>query len=257
MSENQRLWAESNAHLVRLIRDEIAEQGPMRFDRFMELALYHPEYGYYHSHVPGPGRRGDFLTAPEAHPIFGATLATQIVEFDLLLEHPEPFVLVEFGAGSGRLIRPLLAELRQSHQALYQRLKYFPIETNRTRLSELREHLQGGDHDERLVDTPCAGLTGCILANEFLDALPVRRLSRHHSQLAEAYVAWNGNRIGEFAYAILQDPKDFALIRLDPGVAANPQMCHFGGPTGVIPLRTFSRVTYAGLTASITHWRRG
>lgn len=42
-----------------------------------------------------------------------------------------------------------------------------------------------------------------------------------------------GNRIGEFAYAILQDPKDFALIRLDSGVASNPQMCHFGGPTGV------------------------
>jgi hypothetical protein len=40
-------------------------------------------------------------------------------------------------------------------------------------------------------------------------------------------------RIGEFAYAILQDPKDFALIRLDPGVAASAQMCHFGGPTGV------------------------
>jgi hypothetical protein len=42
----------------------------------------------------------------------------------------------------------------------------------------------------------------------------------------------DGNRIGEFAYAILQDPKDFALIRLDDGVPANPQMCHFGGPTG-------------------------
>lgn len=42
----------------------------------------------------------------------------------------------------------------------------------------------------------------------------------------------DGNRIGEFAYAILQDPKDFALIRLDPGVAASPEMCHFGGPTG-------------------------
>jgi hypothetical protein len=42
-----------------------------------------------------------------------------------------------------------------------------------------------------------------------------------------------GNRIGEFAYAVLQDPKDFALIRLDPGVQASPQMCHFGGPTGV------------------------
>jgi hypothetical protein len=43
----------------------------------------------------------------------------------------------------------------------------------------------------------------------------------------------NDQRIGEFAYAILQDPKDFALIRLDAGVAASPQMCHFGGPTGV------------------------
>lgn len=41
----------------------------------------------------------------------------------------------------------------------------------------------------------------------------------------------DGNRIGEFAYAILQDPKDFALVRLDRGVAASPQMCHFGGPT--------------------------
>jgi hypothetical protein len=43
----------------------------------------------------------------------------------------------------------------------------------------------------------------------------------------------DGNRIGEFAYAILQDPKDFALIRIDAGVASNPQMCHFGGPTGI------------------------
>ena len=41
-----------------------------------------------------------------------------------------------------------------------------------------------------------------------------------------------GARIGEFAYAILQDPKDFALVRLDPGVPASAQMCHFGGPTG-------------------------
>jgi hypothetical protein len=43
----------------------------------------------------------------------------------------------------------------------------------------------------------------------------------------------SGNRIGEWAYAILEDPKDFSLIRLDPGVASSPQMCHFGGPTGI------------------------
>lgn len=43
----------------------------------------------------------------------------------------------------------------------------------------------------------------------------------------------DGNRIGTFVYAILQDPKDFSLIRIDPGVQASPQMCHFGGPTGI------------------------
>ena len=43
----------------------------------------------------------------------------------------------------------------------------------------------------------------------------------------------DGRRIGEFAYAILQDPKDFALIRLDPGIEASPEMCNYGGPTGI------------------------
>ena len=43
----------------------------------------------------------------------------------------------------------------------------------------------------------------------------------------------DGNRIGEWAYAILQDPKDFSLIRIDSGVQSDPQMCHFGGPTGI------------------------
>jgi hypothetical protein len=42
-----------------------------------------------------------------------------------------------------------------------------------------------------------------------------------------------GHRIGEFAYAVLQDPKDFALIRIDPGVETNPEMCNYGGPTGI------------------------
>jgi hypothetical protein len=49
-------------------------------------------------------------------------------------------------------------------------------------------------------------------------------------------------RIGEFAYAILQDPKDFALVRLDPGVQASPQMCHFGGPTGTNTSQTSAAV---------------
>ncbi|HEX2625906.1 MAG TPA: hypothetical protein VHL56_03280, partial [Candidatus Limnocylindrales bacterium] len=68
---------ESDPELVERIREEIAATGPMTFARFMELALYDPERGYYTraDTEQGPGRRGDFLTAPEGHPIFGWSIA--------------------------------------------------------------------------------------------------------------------------------------------------------------------------------------
>ncbi len=63
----------SDEALVDRIRDEIRRTGPMPFARFMELALYDPEGGYYRGPAARPGRAGDFLTAPELHPIFGAS----------------------------------------------------------------------------------------------------------------------------------------------------------------------------------------
>lgn len=75
----------------------------------------------------------------------------------------------------------------------------------------------------------------CVLLDGTGDTLvtppPAERLYRTGS--GPVVKDAGGKRIGEFAYAVLADPKDFALIRLDDGVAANPQMCHFGGPTGI------------------------
>ena len=65
-----------DAALLDRIRDEIRATGPMPFARFMELALYAPEGGYYRAASARPGREGDFITAPELHPIFGQTLST-------------------------------------------------------------------------------------------------------------------------------------------------------------------------------------
>ena len=62
------------------IHDEIARDGPITFSRFMDLALYDPEGGYYRAVNARPGREGDFLTAPEAHPIFGAALARAVAD---------------------------------------------------------------------------------------------------------------------------------------------------------------------------------
>ena len=66
--------------LVARIRDEIERDGPMTFARFMDLALYDPDGGYYRAVAARPGREGDFLTAPEAHPIFGGALSRAVAD---------------------------------------------------------------------------------------------------------------------------------------------------------------------------------
>src|SRR5690242_6115017 len=101
----------SNSHLVDEFRTLIARDGPITFAHFMRIALYHPSYGYYVNSIARPGRTGDFLTAPEAHPIFGYTLARQIAQMADLLGRPQPFTLREYGAGSGTLAFALLEGL--------------------------------------------------------------------------------------------------------------------------------------------------
>ncbi len=71
---------ESETALVERLRDEILAGGPITFARFMERALYEPGLGYYAVGDARPGRGGDFLTAPEAHSLFGRTLASQVAE---------------------------------------------------------------------------------------------------------------------------------------------------------------------------------
>ena len=89
--------------LVARIRAEIERDGPIPFARFMDLALYDPLGGYYRAPAARPGRDGDFLTAPEAHPIFGAALARAVADAWDRLGRPEGFILREYGAGTGAL----------------------------------------------------------------------------------------------------------------------------------------------------------
>lgn len=214
MTEVDERWQESNADLVKLIRDEIQANGPIRFDRFMELTLYHPVHGYYRMKDPAPGRSGDFLTAPEAHPIFGATLARQVEAFDRRLDHPKPFMIFEYGAGSGKLIRPLLASIRQNEPDLYDRVRYVPIELNEYRRSELLQHLETGGHSERVhLEPPDGGATGCVLANEFLDAWPARRFTMTGNGLHEILVSWDDDWFAEQACPVADDDQVHEYVR--------------------------------------------
>ena len=69
----------------------------------MELALYHPEFGYYRSAPRRPGRPGDFMTAPELHPFFGLTIGRHVAWWWDRLGRPDPFTVVEYGSGIGGL----------------------------------------------------------------------------------------------------------------------------------------------------------
>ncbi len=196
---------ESDPVLVGRIRDEILASGPMTFARFMEIALYDPERGYYRAAEVRPGRAGDFLTAPELHPIFGRAVAHAVDEMWGALGRPAPFTLREYGAGSGTLAVTILDELRASGSPLHRSLRYEPVEIADRRRAELRERLATAGHEGRLaagrhggrlddgrapLGPPDAPIVGCVLANEFLDALPVHRWEQRDGRLHELYVDW-------------------------------------------------------------------
>ena len=193
---------ESEPALVDRIRTEIASTGPMSFARFMELALYDPDLGYYRVPKERPGRAGDFLTAPGIHPIFGAAIARQLIEIWERLGRPEPFTLREYGAGSGELGLTVLEALA-GHGALGRvagspglvaAIRYAPIEINPHRRAALVERVAAAGFGSILaVDLPPdRPAVGAVLANEFLDALPVHRVRQVGDRLLELYVDWDG-----------------------------------------------------------------
>lgn len=188
---------ESNQELVEELRATIEREGRISFDRFMREVLYHPRHGYYRNIIARPGRAGDFLTAPEADPIFGHTLARQLSQMDQLLDYPDPFTLIEYGAGAGTLALAILDGLSIDAASCFERLRYQPIEINQAQITELQARFDERGFRERLAISSDAPITGCILANEFLDALPVHRIERKDGQILERYVVWRDSWFAE------------------------------------------------------------
>ncbi len=181
--------AESDPALLEAIRAEIAASGPLTFARFMAIALYDPQRGYYRVAADRPGRDGDFLTAPELHPIFGAAIARQLDEVWQRLGRPSPFVLREYGAGSGTLAAAIVAGLQADQSGLADALVYDPVEINEIRRAEILLRLGPLIHAPGATgQTP---FSGAIVANEFLDALPVHRVELRDGRLRERFVDWD------------------------------------------------------------------
>jgi SAM-dependent MidA family methyltransferase len=201
--------------LVARIRTEIEREGPLSFARFMDLALYDPLGGYYRASAARPGRDGDFLTAPEAHPIFGAALARAVADAWDRLDHSDPFVLREYGAGTGALAVAILEGLAHKRPDLAAVLRYEPIEVEPRRLEAVAARLDAAGHGGALAPkaaSPARPVDAFILANEVLDALPTHRVVSRGGILREVAVTWHD---GAFADIEVDPSTPELAARLD------------------------------------------
>ncbi|WP_456431718.1 class I SAM-dependent methyltransferase [Thermosulfuriphilus sp.] len=173
---------------MKKIAEEIFREGPVTFARFMELALYHPEEGYY-SRSGRIGRAGDYYTSPHVHPAFGTALAIEAEGLYRALGEPARFSVIELGAGEGYLALDFLSGLKEK---LLSRLTYFIVEPRSIPRSVQQRRLKNFPQVVWLGSLrEAAGLEGLVLTNEVFDALPVHLVEKRGAELKEIYVQFD------------------------------------------------------------------
>ena len=207
--------------------ERIHRQGPLTFDVFLDVALYDPDAGFY-GRGAGAGRRRDFVTSPEVGPLFGAVLAAAFDRWWEDLGRPDPYVVIEAGAGSGQLAVAVLdaapACAAALHYVLVERSEALQGEQSRRLHLEPARQVLGPivvvDPDEgahpaagtgpvttALTELPAGTFTGVVVANELLDNLPFRLLERAAAGWQEVLV---GEARGGLAELMVDAPPELA-----------------------------------------------
>ncbi|MGH6836115.1 MAG: class I SAM-dependent methyltransferase [Methylocella sp.] len=201
--------------LERLIREMIAENGPMSLATYMTLALTHPVHGYYAVKMP-MGESGDFITAPEVSQMFGELIGLWCVAVWRAMGEPRPLLLVELGPGRGSLMADTLRAARVAPDFLG------AIDLN---LIEMNEFLQRSQR-VALKNSPVAawwhktveelpGGPAIIIANEFFDCLPVRQFFRGPDGWHERLVGLDGE--GRLCFGLEPDAEPSLGAPGEPG----------------------------------------
>ena len=194
--------------LKQIICAEIDTKGPMTFARYMEIALYAPQLGYYRNGSQKFGGQGDFITAPELSPLFSQCLANQCRQ--VLQELPGSDIL-EFGAGSGIMARTILQTLAEMDSLPKQ---YFILELSAELQQRQHEDLQ--THAPQLLSKVTwlkelpKSFRGIVLANEVLDAMPVHRIG-YWQGFKEYYVTHQDQQLA-WQLDSISDPKLTAQV---------------------------------------------
>lgn len=190
--------------LKNAIIEEIRKRGMIPFVRFMELALYHPEYGYYTCSSRKIGKEGDFYTSPHVHPVFGRLVCNQIQEMWEILNRPAPFYLVELGPGHGWLSHDILTYSEQHYPEFFSTILYVLVEKSPGMIEEIKIRLNNFIQKGKVIildpdefQKTDENYIGCFLSNEFFDSLPYHRVSFENGNLREIYVTVKENDFRE------------------------------------------------------------
>jgi SAM-dependent MidA family methyltransferase len=180
------------------LTSRIAARGPIPFAEFMEACLYDPAHGYYSQ--PGRTRLADYYTSVDVHPIFGRLLARQLEEMWRLMDRPDPFWIVEPGAGVGSLAAQILDFCANKKPEYYATLRYLAIERSGARraahANTIGKHIAAG-RAESCAELPTGIANGCVVSNEFFDAMPVHRVIHRNGTLQEILVGVEDGRFAD------------------------------------------------------------
>jgi SAM-dependent MidA family methyltransferase len=208
---------ESKPELEQFVRHRIAEAGGISFAEYMRLCLYHEEYGYYMAPRTRIGKQGDFFTSSSVHSLFGCLVARQMGQMWELMGKGT-FTAAEQGAGEGHLCLDILNAVRDENPDFYLALRYRLVELspdNRHRQRELLErHL---DRIDWCSLEDLAGMEGCFLSNELVDAFPVHLVEKRGGELREVFVVTRGDEFAEELRALSTEEIDLHFREL--GVA--------------------------------------
>ena len=169
---------------VQDIREEIVDlinvKGKITFADFMELALYHPEYGYYTSGKDKIGKRGDYYTSSDVHSVFGELIARQLEQMWRILGSSW-FTIVEIGAGKGWLCHDILSHIKNEYPGFFEKIDYKIVEISQDLIQRQSDTLKGLEGKVSWESFSEGGFSfnpieGCFLSNEFVDSLPVHQV---------------------------------------------------------------------------------
>jgi len=182
--------ADRVARVVGRLAKEGGADGFVPFDRFMEVALYDPDAGFYARKRPPFGHSGDYYTAAHVHPLFGRSVAERVRVVRRALGRDRPFRVVEVGPGDGTLAETVLASLGGAPEGTAG-VEYLLVERSSSLRQAALERVEASGRAAgipvRLADSVSADgpFEGVVLANELLDALPARRLEWTGSEWRE------------------------------------------------------------------------